>query len=109
MTVATVEGLAYPLDDQRSLRVASLTVAPGERLVVFGPNGSGKTTLLRLLAGTLRGAKGTVTAPAPAYLPQRPYLFRGTSFSNVMSTHSCSVHPESRFADRDCQAVKVGI
>jgi macrolide transport system ATP-binding/permease protein len=35
------------------LRVPSLRIAPGERLLITGPNGAGKTTLLRVLAGEL--------------------------------------------------------
>lgn len=38
----------------------SLTVAPGEIVVVVGPNGAGKSTLLRVLAGTLRPDEGEV-------------------------------------------------
>ncbi len=46
----------------------------GETTVVFGPNGAGKTTLLRQLVDEL----GQV-----AYLPQRPYLFRGLAGTNL--------------------------
>lgn len=45
------------------LRLDSLYLAPGERLLVTGPNGAGKTTLLRVLAGELTPDGGTVTAP----------------------------------------------
>ncbi|MGW0551719.1 ribosomal protection-like ABC-F family protein [Streptomyces altiplanensis] len=45
------------------LRVGSLRIAPGERVLVTGPNGAGKSTLLRLLAGDLAPASGTVTRP----------------------------------------------
>ncbi|MBD0710885.1 ABC transporter [Streptomyces sp. CBMA291] len=38
----------------------SLTVAPGEFVVLVGPSGCGKTTLLRLMAGFERPAAGTV-------------------------------------------------
>lgn len=51
----------------------------GVRLVVFGPNGAGKTTLLRRLAGI--GETGE--RPGVAYLPQRPYMFRGTGRHNL--------------------------
>jgi iron complex transport system ATP-binding protein len=37
-----------------------LAVRPRELVVLLGTNGSGKTTLLRLLAGTLRPARGSV-------------------------------------------------
>ncbi|MCX4777974.1 ABC-F family ATP-binding cassette domain-containing protein [Streptomyces sp. NBC_01264] len=42
------------------LRIAALTVRPGQRLLVSGPNGAGKTTLLRVLAGDLTPDAGTV-------------------------------------------------
>lgn len=57
------------VDDR--LRIAELTVQPGERLLVTGPNGAGKTTLLRVLAGDLRPDTGTVRRPArTGYLAQ---------------------------------------
>ncbi|MFI0262569.1 ABC-F family ATP-binding cassette domain-containing protein [Streptomyces sp. NPDC017056] len=53
------------------LRIAGLTVAAGERLLVTGPNGAGKTTLLRVLAGDLAPDRGTVRRPArTGYLAQ---------------------------------------
>jgi macrolide transport system ATP-binding/permease protein len=42
------------------LAVGSLTVAAGERLLVYGPNGAGKSTLLRLLASDLLPDHGVV-------------------------------------------------
>ncbi|WP_320775591.1 ribosomal protection-like ABC-F family protein [Streptomyces sp. CRN 30] len=45
------------------LRLGSLTLHHGGRLLVTGPNGSGKTTLLKLLAGEVRPDEGVVRVP----------------------------------------------
>lgn len=53
------------------LRLPSLDVLPGQRLLVTGPNGAGKTTLLRVLAGDLAPDSGTVARRGRVgYLPQ---------------------------------------
>ncbi|MFH9242048.1 ABC-F family ATP-binding cassette domain-containing protein [Streptomyces anulatus] len=59
------------------LRLPSLRVTSGARLLVTGENGAGKTTLLRVLAGDLNPDTGTVTRRArigylPQELPARP-------------------------------------
>jgi ABC-2 type transport system ATP-binding protein len=45
----------------RALAGASLSVRPGEFVVVLGPTGSGKTTLLRAIAGMTAPSQGSVT------------------------------------------------
>lgn len=46
-------------------REKSLSVSPGEALILRGANGAGKTTLLRILAGLTQPETGTINRPAP--------------------------------------------
>ncbi len=47
--------------DRRDFAVrAAVSVAPGERLALFGPSGAGKTTLLEIIAGLVRPRSGKV-------------------------------------------------
>jgi ABC-type sulfate/molybdate transport systems ATPase subunit len=48
--------------DRREFTVrASICVAPGQRLALFGPSGAGKTTLLESIAGLITPRQGRIT------------------------------------------------
>jgi putative ATP-binding cassette transporter len=87
--VAAVEGagvalkqldLALP-DGQPLLDDVTLTLAPGDTVLLTGPSGAGKSTLFRAIAGIWPFGAGAVRRPAGArilFLPQKPYLPVGT-------------------------------
>jgi vitamin B12/bleomycin/antimicrobial peptide transport system ATP-binding/permease protein len=55
----------------------SLSIGPGERVLISGPTGVGKSTLFRALAGIWPFGSGQIQVPKQAhllFLPQRPYL-----------------------------------
>ena len=60
MNLLQVEDLAVRYGGIRALRGLSLTLAPGEMLMVTGPNGAGKSTLMNVLAGLVRPLEGKV-------------------------------------------------
>ncbi len=82
----------YPGRDRAALEQVSLTIEPGERIVVIGPSGAGKSTLLGVLLRFVEPAGGTTSfddIPVPdwrrriAWVPQRPYLFAGSVADNI--------------------------
>ncbi len=88
---------AYPARPRPALAEVSLTVAPGERIVLTGPSGAGKSTLLALLLRFLSPVAGTIEADGRdiaamdlpqwqrqiAWVPQQPYLFSGSAADNI--------------------------
>ena len=81
------------------LEGASLSLRPGEHVLVSGPSGAGKSTLLRALAGIWPHWTGRLRLPEGArllFLPQKPYLPLGT-------LKQAAAYPEgaSRFSDEE--------
>ena len=67
-------------DGRKLLDNASLTLPPGQPVVLTGPSGAGKSTLFRAIAGIWPFGSGTVTRAAGTalFLPQRPYFPLGS-------------------------------
>lgn len=55
------DGVTASVDGVSMLPETSLTVRPGENVVITGPNGAGKTTFLRILTGNMLPTEGTIT------------------------------------------------
>jgi ATP-binding cassette, subfamily C, bacterial CydD len=89
--------LGYPGRGEPALDEVSLTIGPGERIILTGPSGAGKSSLLSLLLRFVAPTGGTITAggvdlariPADqwrsqiAWVPQHPHLFTATVAENI--------------------------
>lgn len=91
----SVDAELYVPNAPAPLRV-QLSARPGETVGVTGPSGVGKSTFLKLLSGYFGSYSGTFAlrpCTRVLWLPQKPYLFKGTLAENI-------VYP-SRYDDLD--------
>lgn len=93
--------VTYPDRPVAALATTSLRLHPGETVALVGPSGSGKSTVVNVLLGFVLPTSGRVLVgdgadqvdlrevdlvwwrSQIAYVPQRPYLFRGTVADNI--------------------------
>lgn len=69
----TLESLRVSYHDNVVLKPLSLTIEPGEILVLIGPSGSGKTTVLRAIAGFAQPDSGRIVIGATDITHLPPY------------------------------------
>lgn len=87
--VLAIENLSLQTPDHERILVKdlSLTINPGQGLMIVGASGCGKSSLLRAMAGLWRSGSGRIIAPDGGemlFLPQRPYMRQGSLRSQLM-------------------------
>lgn len=79
--------LQTPNRERTLVRNLSLTISPGQGLMIVGASGCGKSSLLRAMAGLWRSGKGRIFGPDGGemlFLPQRPYMRQGSLRSQLL-------------------------
>ena len=99
--------IVTPNDD---VLVEHLNFAMGrcQHVIIIGPNGCGKSSLFRILCGLWPLRAGVIRKPPNAkifYIPQRPYLPRGTFRDQIIYPHTLS---EMEGTDEDLEKLLEG-
>ena len=91
-----IEALSLETPDgaRRLVQALTLSIGPGESLVIVGETGVGKSSLLRAMAGLWTRGTGRISMP-PAretlFLPQQPYFTGGDLRAQLLYPHGASM------------------
>lgn len=78
-----IENLSLRTPNRERMLISgiSLSVRPGQGVLIVGPSGCGKSSLLRAIAGLWHSGSGRIIGPGSKemlFLPQRPYMVQGS-------------------------------
>ncbi|WP_129778020.1 ABC transporter ATP-binding protein/permease [Peristeroidobacter soli] len=92
-----------PGGEQQLAQDVSLTLRPGESMIIVGQTGVGKSSMLRSMAGLWVRGTGTMTMPSEddtMFVPQKPYMMLGNLRAQLLYPHG-----RSDMTDEEMQAV----
>ena len=59
--IVKIDNVSKSYNKTPVIRIVSLDIEKGERVVILGPSGCGKTTLLRMVAGFIHPDQGKIS------------------------------------------------
>ncbi|TDP72429.1 ABC transporter ATP-binding protein/permease [Roseateles toxinivorans] len=94
--------LYTPQYERMLIKELSLSLKPGDGLLITGDSGCGKSSLLRAIAGLWRSGSGVVHLPPSGdvfFLPQQPYMQFGTLRSQLIYPAATTELADERLLD----------